>query len=246
MAKVTILSHTLKLKGHSKTLALAEKHNQRLIAAEIGSYGKINPQKSVDNVQLVPLVKSLEDTVFDVLRSAGLDLKHFSYQKKNRVFAREFLFTVTAGHKCDFNAMYKDALTWLKGYLPECPVVHAVIHHDEDIPHMHVILVPLCNGKLQADEVRGYKGVTNLRNKSLFNFLDSHYGLTFPVNLKGNDKKAGAVIAIKHFNSLPDSEIRMNLAHPIEQAIYARPEPFLAAFGVTVEELKRLQNNSTG
>ena len=238
MSKVTIFAYTLTLRGNSKTLHLAEKHNCRLIASENGSYGKINGEKTHLNLELVKISGgSTEEVVLKILRDKGLDLDHYSYKKKNRGFAVELLFTVTAGHECDFNAMYADCLEWLRNYYPECPIVHAVVHHDEGSPHMHVILVPLVNGKLKADEVKGYKGISNKRNKSLFDYLDKKYGLTFPVYLKGAEKKMGAEIAIGRYMELPEADVKNLFMQATIQSIHARPEPYLYALGVEYKEI---------
>lgn len=238
MSKVTVFAHNLRLNGHKKTLALAEKHNCRLIAQEIGGYGGIDGKRTPLNLELIKLDgNSCEEAAKSVLRSLGLDLDHYSYRKKNRGYSVELVFSVTAGHRCDFNSMYADSLGWLRDYYPESHIVHAVIHHDEDTPHMHVILVPIVNGRLDADEISGYKGVSRKRNISLFEYLDKRYGLTFPVYLKGAEKKTGAALAIKHFQRLPEVEIKNVLEQPILKSIYARPEPFLYALGITYDEV---------
>jgi hypothetical protein len=238
MSKVTVFAHNLRLKGHKKTLALAEKHNCRLIAQEIGGYGGIDGKKTPLNLDLISLNgKSYEEAAIAVLRSLGFNLEHYSYRKKNRGYAVELVFSVTAGHNCDFNGMYADSLGWLRNYYPESHIIHAVIHHDEDTPHLHVILVPIVNGKLDADEVSGYKGVSRKRNISLFDYLDKRYGLTFPVYLKGAEKKAGAALAIKQYQRLPAGDIKSVLDQPILQSIYARPEPYLHALGISYEEV---------
>ena len=238
MSKVTIFSRNLRLTGHSRTLVLAQKHNQRLIVQEIGAYGGIDGSQIAFNLELVTLNgKSYEEAVLDVLRAHGLDLDHYNYRKKNRGYAVELVFSVTAGHHCDFNAMYADSLGWLKSYYPECQIIHAVIHHDEDTPHMHVILVPLVNGKLQAAKISGYTGVSQKRNLSLFEYLDKRYGLTFPVYLKGAAKKAGVKLAIQRYQTMPSYEIKRVLEQPILNSIYARPEPYLYAFGIGYDEV---------
>jgi len=238
MSKVTVFAYNLRLNGHKKTLALAEKHNCRLIAQEIGGYGIIDGRRTPLNLELITLDgNSYEEAVIAILRSIGLDLDHYSYRKKNRGYAVELIFSVTAGHRCDFNSMYADSLVWLRDYYPESHIIHAVVHHDEDTPHMHVILAPIVIGRLDANAVCGYKGISNKRNISLFEYLDKRYGLTFPVYLKGAEKKTGAALAIKHFQKLPEAEIKNVLEQPILQSIYARPEPFLYALGITYDEV---------
>ena len=110
---------------------------------------------------------------------------------------------------------------------------------------MHVVLVPLFNGKLQADKIRGYKGVSKKRNVSLFKYLDKRYGLTFPAYLKGAEKKAGAALAVLHYQRLPEAAVKNVLEQPIVQSIYARPEPYLYALGISYDEvLASMKNNS--
>jgi Plasmid recombination enzyme len=238
MSKVTVFAKTLRLKGNSKTLNLAEKHNRRLIAQEIGGYGGIDGRRTSLNHELIKLNgASYEKIAIDILRSKGLDLDHFSYKKKNRGYAVELVFSVTSGHECDFNAMYADSLDWLKSYYQECSVIHAIVHHDEDTPHMHVILVPLVNGKLNAAKICGYVGVSKTRNLSLFNFLHKRHGLTFPVYLKGAEKKAGAALATRGYQKLQNPVVKNVLDQPILQSIYSRPEPYLYAFGITYDEV---------
>lgn len=238
MNKLTIIGQSLRLQGHKNTLELADRHNRRLIASEIGCYGNIDGRRSLLNVTLVPLNgKSLEKTVKEIITNKGIDLSHYLLKKKNRGYAVEFVFTVRAGHQCDFNAMYADCLNLLREYYPTCPIAHAVIHHDEDTPHMHVILVPLFNGGLHADEVKGYKGVSQERNKFFFDKLNESYGLTFPIYLKGSMKKKGVELALHAYRKIPDDNLRSILDNGITQAIYARPEPFLHALGITLDHI---------
>jgi hypothetical protein len=238
MNKLTVFGHILKLNGHTRTITLAERHNKRLISQEIGEYGVIDSKKTPDNVELIPINgDSLEEVVKQHIIAKGIDINHHLLRKKNRGYAVEFIFTVTAGFKCDFNSMYSDCLELLRTYLPDCPIVHAVIHHDEDTPHMHVIVVPFVNNKLQADRVCGYKGVSTKRNKFFFESLNKRYGLTFPVYLKKAEKKIGAELAIRGYQNTLDSSLRMILDIAIIQAIYGRPEPFLHALNITYDDI---------
>lgn len=237
MNKLTIFGQTLRLNGHTKTLELTERHNRRLIAGEIGGYGRIDVRRTLLNLELVSLKGPLQDIVKKIISDKGIDLNNPLLRKKNRGYAVEFLFTVTSGHMCSFNAMYSDCLDLLKEYYPECPIVHAVIHHDEHTPHMHVILVPFKDGKLQADKINRYKGESRKRNKFFFDRLNENYGLTFPVYLKGSQKKRGVELALQAYKNLPESNLRVMLDGSIMQAIHARPEPFLYALGITYDEV---------
>lgn len=244
MNTLTIFVQSLRLKGPKNALEVTERHNRRLIAGEFGGYGRIDVTRSPLNMELIPLNGiSLEERVKKIIADKGIDLNHYQLKKKNRGYAIEFIFTVTSGHQCDFNAMYAQCLEIMGEYYPECPVVHAVIHHDEDTPHMHVIVVPFKDGKLQGDKVKGYKGVSQARNRFFFDKLNPTHGLTFPAYFKGSLKKRAVELALQGYRRLPDSDLRNFLDSGISQAIHSRPEPFLVALGITYDQV--LVSNET-
>ena len=234
MNKLTIKAHLLRLTGSARTLRLAEAHNMRRMVAVSCA---IDPLRSHLNMEMVPLgPTSLEERVISILNHQGLDLSHYSYKKKNRGYGVELLFTVTDGFVCDFYSLFSDCIDWLRSYHPESVIAHAIIHFDEKTPHMHVVLVPIVDGKLQADKVRGYKECNAARSISLFEYLDPDYGLGFPIFLKGAAKKMGAEKAIRRYKSLPEGEIRGMLDQCVIQAIHSRPEPFMFAMKMPMKE----------
>lgn len=234
MHKLTIKAHLLRLTGSTRTLRLAEAHNLRQMVTTTQS---IDPTRSHLNTELVALGStSLHNKVLSIISAKGIDLTHYNLKKKNRGYGVELLFTVTDGFNCDFYSLYSDCIKWLKAYHPESIIAHAVIHLDEKTPHLHVVLVPLIDCKLQADKVRGYKELNGERAISLYEYLDPKYGLSFPVFLKGASKKIAADKAITRYRSLSDEEIRCTLDQEIIQAIHSRPEPFMAAMKIPLKE----------
>jgi hypothetical protein len=234
MNKLTIKAHLLRLTGKARTLRLAEAHNLRKMAA---SNSAIDQRKSHLNTELVPMGSaSLEDKVISILTARGIALDSYRLKMKNRGYAVELLFTVTDGYVCDFYSLYSDCLDWLKSYHPESVIAHAVVHLDEKTPHMHVVLVPIVDGKLQADKVRGYRQLNSLRSISLYEYLDPEYGLSYPAFLYGASKKYGAEKAIRIYRSLPDGQVRRVLDQAIIQAIHGRPEPFMHAMKIPLKE----------
>lgn len=233
MSILTVRSHLLRLLGSSRSLELAEKHNTRALYAKNGSPGDIDLNLTSANLELVPLGKvSLQEKVMLALEGRGIDPHAPELRKKNRGFAIEFVFSCTSGHKTNFDALYAEALEWLTRSLPECPVVHAVIHYDQGSPHMHAIVVPIKNGRLQADAIRGYKHVSKQRNHSLYGFLKGDYGLDYPERLRGIRKLIGADMAITAMHQLTPEELLKRIRLELEGAVFSRPEPFLAALGI--------------
>lgn len=234
MNRLTIKAHLLRLTGGSRTLKLAEAHNLRQM---ITTNQAIDGSRSCLNVELVPLgSQSLHDKVLSIVRAKGIDLDHYNLKKKNRGYGVELLFTVTDGFNCDFYSLYSDCVKWLESYHPESVIAHAVVHFDEKTPHLHVVLVPIVNGMLQADKIRGYKEINGERAISLYEYLDPTYGLGFPVFLKGAAKKTGADKAIITYRRLPAENIRGILDQAIIQAIHSRPEPFMMAMKIPLKD----------
>jgi len=244
--KITLKGNTLKLNCKSRTLRLAEIHNKRILIGYHGPENNIDPSKSHLNEELVTCDVDFTSKAISFIKNRGLDLNHYSYKKKNRGFAIEFLFSVTHGFNCDFYSLYSDCLTWLENYYPECPIIHAIIHFDEGTPHMHVLLVPLLNGNLQADKIKRFKSVNYARNRSLFEFLGKKYGLSPHAYLKGAAKKKGAELAYQAYKKLNDEQVRAYLDNAIVQSINARPEIYLNSFGIPLDEaMKNIKTTPT-
>ncbi len=103
---------------------------------------------------------------------------------------------------------------------------------------MHAILVPIIDGRLQADLVRGYKRVAKQRNHALYGFLKGDYGLDYPERLRGIRKAIGADLAIRAAHQLSAEDLLSKIRLELEAAIHSRPEPFLSALGISYQEIQ--------
>lgn len=246
MNSISIVSKSLRRNGVKRTLKQAEDHNSRRIATEYGTYGNIDPSRISLNKELIGLNgESLENAVDENLIKLGIDLNNPRIKAKNRGLAIESVFSVTAGHKCDFNSLYSDCLDWFKSTLPECPILHAIIHHDEDVPHMHVVFIPIINGRLLADKLKGFKGKGRQRVAQLLSSLDSKYGLIPMQYLKKSHKKAGVKLALELTEKMLKSDAIKPIKSAIKQSIAARPELYLISMGYTFEKFQEHLRNTT-
>lgn len=239
MNTLSVRANVLKLTGSRQTLEHAVAHNTRQSYSIKGQYGRIMFKDRFKNLELISLGdQSIRERVFGFLAHRGIDINGPRMRNKNRGYGVEFLFTVTAGHRCNFDALYGLCLQWLMSYLPECPVANAVIHYDEADPHLHVIVVPIKSGKLAADLIRGFRGEARDRNRAVYDFVNGErFGLTYPERLVGATKAVAVALAKQALWSLPDHEIRRSVGREIEQAIHARPEPFLSALGIRLGDV---------
>lgn len=69
-------------------------------------------------------------------------------------------------------------------------VVSAIVHYDEDTPHMHVLSVPLTrDGRLSAREIVGGRAQMAHAQDSFFEQVGQQYGLQRGVHMDGPEKR---------------------------------------------------------
>jgi hypothetical protein len=232
MFKLDLRGHLLYLNGNSQTLELAEAHNNRKIPIELYARDKIDPDRTHLNQQLIPLTKPLQETVLELIAHAGINTAKGTFKRKDKGFAIEWIFSVTPGFTCDFNHLYMRCLDWLMERYPNCPLVHAVIHYDEDDPHIHIIMIPIEGKHLPASKILGFKGCSRERSYDLFERVGIEFGLSYNMYLKGAAKKSASEKAIQELEKLHYREKMGKLWHPFKTAVRSRPEPFLDALGI--------------
>jgi hypothetical protein len=127
------------------TLLQAARHNLREIQAELGAVGRINPMRSVNNILLAGPASASEvqaqaDALFD---DAGIDTRKL---RRDRCQAIESVFSLPPDAAVtDHVAYFARCLEWVAGAL-RLPVLSAVLHLDEQAPHLHVLLLPVKDG----------------------------------------------------------------------------------------------------
>lgn len=240
MNRITVYGSLLKRKGLKRTLALAEAHNLRKIPAEVKTFQHIDPKKSHLNKELITLgQETLEGRVLRLVTEAGIDTSKGVNKRFDKAYAIEWMFTTTHGFQCDFESLYLRCLDWLRLRHPTCPIAHAIIHYDENTPHLHVIMVPIKGARLPSSNVLGYKGICRRRNEDLFNFLGDEYGFTSSQNLKGNAKMIASQKAIEACKELASHDFKESIWQPLVQAIQSRPEPFLHALNISLSDIRK-------
>lgn len=237
--KLTVKGNLLRLNGKRRTIALAEHHNRRTFDPRFNDLiSRINRSRSHLNGELITLGgKSLEEIVMTEIRLAGVDMMHRTNKRKDKGLANEYIFSLTPGFDGEVRPIFEDCLIWLKMQIPTCPIVHAVIHLDENQPHMHVIVVPIVGDRLPASDLIWYGEKRILKEISLYEEVSRKYGLYFPNQLRGDAKKKLAEVVLQAFNTLtPDDKERYLYDHML-YAIRANPEDYVAALGINVSQV---------
>lgn len=236
--QMSLRGNLLRRNGAARTLAAAEAHNRRKIPVELDSFAHIDPSRSALNRELISLNGiSLEDTILDVLHKRGVDLKHRTNKRPDKGYAIEWLFSVTVGYTGNHLELYADCLSWLESYFPDCPLVHAVVHYDENEPHMHVIMIPLQGSRLPASDLLSYKGGARTRINSLYAALGGKHGLVPRASLRGAVKKAAAKAVIEVLNHRGVPAVLQHAWPAMKACIQNSPDGFLDPLGITIAQL---------
>jgi hypothetical protein len=75
--------------------------------------------------------------------------------RKNAVHAVEIVMTASPDFAGDWTAYEKDCRRWVAGVFGEKNVLHAACHRDESTPHVHMLVMPLKDGTLNAKHFIG-------------------------------------------------------------------------------------------
>lgn len=128
-----------------QTLMDAARHNLREIQAEQGAAAHIDARRSHLNQVLAGPCSAAEIQSFAIAcwTDAGLDAAGPRYDCCQAI---EVVVSLPPGSPIEPESYFASAFKWLKEVLP-LPVLSAVVHHDESTVHMHVLLLPLMNGK---------------------------------------------------------------------------------------------------
>lgn len=182
--------------GHKPcSLYNAARHNLREIEAERGPYGKIDPQRSPLNEILsgTSTAQGVHDLAQTLLSEAAIPAL-----RKDHVQAVEVLFSLPTATPQGIapRHYFEQCLAWLRRAMP-LPQLLATIHHDEAAPHMHVLLLPLQDGKHTGGALNTKPNLKKLRDL-FFDQVSGPAGLPRPnAKLYGSAKKTAISLVLK-------------------------------------------------
>lgn len=202
------------------------RHNKR------EQYGKgIDRSRSHRNYCLTPsaTARETQQKARRMLRAAGLgNGKGLKPLRKNVVYAVEFLFSLPREFSGDQRQYFQDCLEWTHRHVcvPE-NVLSADVHLDEGAPHMHVMILPLIEGRMRGAEVAGKGPVLRQYKASFFSEVARRHGLRRRCKAKGARRQAIIARILDHYRCNSPQILSDPTWPVIEQAIEQDPESFL-------------------
>jgi len=228
----SLIFNLKKIKG-ANSLEVALKHNLRKISAEKGGYSGIESTRSHLNQVLIG-GDDIDELKLEHQKTLSLYERKI---RKDAVRVIEAVFSPSIDFEGDFGGLFRDSVSWLEGYL-RIPVISAVIHNDEKLPHLHVLMVPFKDGRLSAKDIIGGRGQLNQTKNSYFKTVGNKYSLYNPrsdrrLTFKQRDEFASLSLDILTRRPELLTERRFEL----ERAFKSSPLIFLEALGVRPDEI---------
>lgn len=222
-----------KLKGGG-IITAAARHNRRVIQAEIGASGSIDPTRSHLNETLSgpSTAADVGQLAKDLMTAAGV-----TKLRKDAVMALEIVFSLPPGHSIDDQAYFSDCAAWAGVYFGGAQNILSVdIHRDESQHHCHVLLLPLIDGRMDGSNMIGGKQKLMAMQKQFHLDVAAPHGLSkAPARLTGATKQAAATAVLKKMRETGDSALQSAAWPNIRAAIENDPAAFLMALDVQLQ-----------
>jgi hypothetical protein len=238
----------LSKRGHRKpsTLLGAARHNLRKIAAELGPSSCIDIRRSRFNVILAgpDSPEEIVNQAKEQILQTGADIKKLRYDYVQSI---EILISLTQELEGGSLPFFQACLQWLGNWFGDRKILSAVVHVDENRPHIHVLISPVVGGKVLGSILISREKLLAQR-KEFEVEVAAHFGVQLPrARLSKSDQRKAAIQVLHHLE-LSRSPLLEDQAWPsIRQAITKDPQPFVVDYGIKVgfEEAKPRMRTST-
>jgi hypothetical protein len=213
-----------KLKGPSKVL-IASKHNKRTNQAEYGAGGHIDAERIELNFALHG--PSDPEAVAELARRlmAAAKVKPL---KSDAVRALELIFSLPATTEIPLERFFRDCLAWTaENFGGTENLLSADVHRDEAAPHMHVLVLPLVNGRMNGSAMFGNKQRLQGLQTGFHDAVAGRYGLAkASPRLTPKVREKTALAVIQRVQQSGDAAQGSVLWSAIRSAVERDPTPF--------------------
>lgn len=221
-----------KLKGSGKVLA-ASRHNKRLIQAEQGADSHIDAARTCLNLSLhgPDSPEAVARLAKDRMAAAGV-----RPQKKNAVLSLEHVFSLPANTDIDLKAYFSDCVQWVaRNFGGLDNVLSADVHLDESAPHLHVLILPLIDGRMNGSDLFGNRQRLQFLQNDFHAAVAGRYGLAkAPARLQGQAKAKTAQTVITHIHATNDTALTSGLWPLIRDWIARDPAACAQVLGLDI------------
>jgi hypothetical protein len=212
----------------------AAMHNRRAIAAELGAASHIDPSRCRLNVRMEG-----PDTPAGVAEQAQslMDAAGVGKLRKDAVQAVEAVFSLPAdGGGVDAAAYFARCVEWARATFG--PVLSADAHHDEAAPHVHVLCLPLVNGRMVGSDLMGGPSRLRTLQTDFHGKVAQGFGLKRgTARLSGRTREDVAAAVLAHLKAIGDFALKSAVWPVIRDAIDRDPLAFAQTLGFDVSSV---------
>lgn len=166
---------------------------------------------------------------------AALAKHGISKLRKDAVRLIEALVSLPVGIDDPHNQYFEAALQWLTTEFGKANILSAVIHKDEAAQHMHVLIIPLIEGRMRGADLMGGPGIVRDRHARFVASMQQPWtqlGVTVqqPLRLR---KSAMAQEVLAYLKFTDDPMWKSSVTQVIRDCIEGNPEPFYLTLGLS-------------
>jgi len=216
------------------SLLNAAKHNLREIQAGRCAAGHIDAKRMTDNVTIEGPATAAEVQVMADKLLAGACIVGL---RRDHVQAIEVVFSLPPGAPVEPLAYFTRCLEWLHSALP-LPVLLATAHRDEAAPHLHVLLLPVRDGKHIGGEPYKLASLKPLR-ESFFREVAGPAGLKRDgAKVRGNVKQWAIEAVLRECDAMGMPAANGPLWPVLVAAIKRDPTEAMQLLGIDMNSIR--------
>lgn len=223
---------------NSNIITVAAQHNLRTLGLAHGPH--IDMRLTASN-----RVLHGPDTVDGVVGMAKRLMQDASVKLAvNNVRMVEVLLSLpasTALTAIEQDAFFEHAVQWVEHYF-RVPVLSAVLHRDEENPHVHFLLLPLLDGRMKGSDMIGGPSQLRSMQADFYENVAQHHRLVRKAPEKrysASCRSFAADAIIKALQSKPALLNDPDMVAAMRVAFGERPEPSLKLLGIDMPQPTR-------
>lgn len=235
MSRKALKFRTAKLgRPNRAIIKMAAGHNTRESIKDFSAYPNIDPGRSHLNKVLVGPhdVAGIAEAGNELMRAAGHDPDRY---RVDGVRMLEVLCSLPASFPGDQDAYFRDCVSWAgERFGGHGNIVSAIVHHDEGAPHVHILLVPLKDGKMRGGKMADPRRQALIDDQSDFRArVAVPHGLCSSTRaMAEEERRALASKVVANMRRTADPAMKSRGWMWIRQLIEADPEAAAAHFGI--------------
>ena len=217
----------------AQTLLQAARHNFRDIQKELGANSHIDAGRiGLNEIMAGPATPAgVAALALELMAGAG---ENVTKLRKDYTQAHELLYTLAADTSINPHDYFGRCLAWTGEQFGHDNIVSAVVHMDESAPHLHVLIVPVQDGRYLGTSLIDRARLKKLRAMFASDVAPA-FGLKVMPPLAGAMRAKVILMIYERLESTLDPVLQSALWLTVKADIARNPAPYMARLGIVPE-----------